>query len=192
MAGWRLLLTVIAVTVWRTGELNGGNALRDLGLTVSTPPDGDRHGRKADILDVTATAEPKQHSSPSRETWGPAGSASHARVDGCAKGGRLGYRGGTTDKDATDRDACDLGPLLDANYRELFTDEVWLYDGAGQRWHYDDTLMGPSRAGVEVLHTMDGSSQRRQTKTRPSTMTTRLKTQDRDNHLIHGNDCATI
>ena len=64
-----------------------------------------------------------------------------------------GYRGGTTDKDARD-----LGPLLDATYLGPFADEVWADDEAGKRWHYDDTLMGPYRAGVEVHDTWHAES----------------------------------
>lgn len=59
-----------------------------------------------------------------------------------------GYRGNTTDKDARD-----LGPLLDATYHGPFANEVWQDDEAGQRWDYDDRLMGPYRAGVEVYDT---------------------------------------
>ena len=67
-----------------------------------------------------------------------------------------GYRGGATDKDAGD-----LGPLLDATYQGPFADEVWRDDEAGQRWGYDDALMGPYRAGVEVHDTWKPDSMNR-------------------------------
>jgi predicted nucleotidyltransferase len=55
------------------------------------------------------------------------------------------YRGNTTDKDARD-----LGPLLDATHHGPFAEEVWDDEEAGERWDYVDTLMGPYRAGLEV------------------------------------------
>lgn len=59
-----------------------------------------------------------------------------------------GYRGDTTDKDARD-----LGPLLDATHRGPMAEDLWEDDEAGNRFDYDDTLMGPYRAGVEVHDT---------------------------------------
>lgn len=59
-----------------------------------------------------------------------------------------GYRGHTTDKDARD-----LGPLLNATHHGPFADEMWQDDEAGQRYDYDDTLMGPYRVGIEVHDT---------------------------------------
>lgn len=67
-----------------------------------------------------------------------------------------GYRGDTTDKDARD-----LGPLLDATHHGPFADLLWEDEEAGLRWEYDDTLMGPYRAGIEVHSTWHPASRAR-------------------------------
>lgn len=55
------------------------------------------------------------------------------------------YRRGTTLKDARD-----LGSLLRATYHGPDGDALWSDDAAGQRWDYDDMLVGPYRAGRQL------------------------------------------
>lgn len=52
----------------------------------------------------------------------------------------------------TRKDARDLGPLLEATYPASGpgADALWGDLDAGQRWDYDDALMGPYRAGREL------------------------------------------
>ena len=66
------------------------------------------------------------------------------------------YRGDTTDKDARD-----LGPLLDATHHGPFSEGVWADEEAGERWDYVETLMGPYRVGREVRATWRSESVRR-------------------------------
>lgn len=106
-------------------------------------------------LDVTGMAEAAQHA-----VTVTAGEQ-HIRLPTLASMIALkmiawGYRGHWTDKDARD-----LGPLIDASYSGPFIVELWQDDEAGQRWEYDDTLMGPYRAGVEVNETWQPESLKR-------------------------------
>lgn len=55
------------------------------------------------------------------------------------------YRGATTQKDARD-----LGPLLRATYHGPNSEVVWEVSEAGERWDYDDVLVGPYLAGQEL------------------------------------------
>lgn len=103
-------------------------------------------------LDITGMAEANQHSVTVMAD------GQHARLPTLASMIALkvvawSYRGETTNKDARD-----LGPLLDATYNGPFADHLWQDEEAGRRWNYDDTLMGPYRAGVEVFSTWQPDS----------------------------------
>lgn len=68
------------------------------------------------------------------------------------------YRGSTTQKDARD-----LAPLLKATDHGPHGDALWEDTQAGDRWEYDDMLIGPYKAGKELSATWRPESLQRLT-----------------------------
>lgn len=63
------------------------------------------------------------------------------------------YRSANTTKDARD-----LGPLIAATYHGPAGDALWSESEAGDKWDYDDVLMGPYLAGQQLNATWRNES----------------------------------
>ena len=61
----------------------------------------------------------------------------------------------------TQKDARDLGPLITATYHGPAADAVWADRDAGQKWDYDDMVIGPYLAGRELAATWEQESLQR-------------------------------